>query len=101
MARPVDAGAQRYDYDGRSLTLREWSQDLRIPYQTLMTRLRRGWDIERTLSTPQRRPKRLRYDGRVQTVQEWADELGIPRRTIYDRLLAGASTRDALAPDDE
>jgi hypothetical protein len=43
---------KRYEFDGKSLTLVEWSEILGIGYDTLRGRLRSGWSVERTLSTP-------------------------------------------------
>lgn len=43
---------------GDAKTLVEWSEDDRCqcPYFTLRTRLNRGWDIERAITTPNNRP---------------------------------------------
>ncbi len=40
---------------GVALTLREWARFLRVPYPTLVSRLRKGWTAEKTLATPVRR----------------------------------------------
>lgn len=41
-----------YHHDGRSLTLPEWAAETGMAYHVLYERLRRGWSIERTLTTP-------------------------------------------------
>jgi hypothetical protein len=41
-------------YKGRTLTLTQWSTRLRVPDQTLRTRLNNGWSVERTLTPPLR-----------------------------------------------
>ena len=38
-------------YQGETLCMKEWSEKLSIPYPTLQDRIRRGWDVERTLTT--------------------------------------------------
>lgn len=38
-------------YDGSALTITEWSKRLNIGLDTLCVRLKRGWSVERTLST--------------------------------------------------
>ena len=42
----------RIEYQGETHTLREWAEMLKIPYSTLQTRHKRGWDIGRMFSTP-------------------------------------------------
>ena len=43
----------RYDWDGRSLTLGQWSEITGIKRRTLSQRIHGlGWNIERTLTTP-------------------------------------------------
>lgn len=42
----------RYAYNGENLTLSEWSERIGIAMTTLWARLKRGWSIEKTLSTP-------------------------------------------------
>lgn len=39
-------------YNGRTQTIQEWGEELNIKPNTLIYRLRRGWDIEKTLTTP-------------------------------------------------
>ena len=39
-------------YNNKTLTLTQWSIIYDIPYQTLATRLHRGWTIEKALTTP-------------------------------------------------
>lgn len=43
---------KKYCYNGESLTLRQWADKLGLSYGALHARLRRGWDIEKALSTP-------------------------------------------------
>lgn len=42
-------------YNGLNMTVSEWAEYLGINTQTLFTRLKRGWSIERTLTTPIRK----------------------------------------------
>jgi hypothetical protein len=37
-------------FRGKTQTLAQWAEELRIPYFTIHARLRRGWSIERALS---------------------------------------------------
>lgn len=42
-------------FDGRVQPIRAWAKEMGINEQTLHERLRRGWSVEKTLSTPVRR----------------------------------------------
>jgi predicted DNA-binding transcriptional regulator AlpA len=50
---PRRQAGRLYEHAGKSLTLREWSNETGIPLNTLYVRLsRRGWSIEQALTTP-------------------------------------------------
>lgn len=49
-----------YSYKGNTLTISEWSNNLNIPYQTLLNRFNSGWSVERALTLPVRR--RTKHD---------------------------------------
>lgn len=44
-------------FGGKTQSLAAWSEESKMPYGTLAQRLRNGWSIERTLSTPVRSGK--------------------------------------------
>ena len=39
-------------YNGKTQTAKQWAEELNKNYSTIITRLNRGWSIERTLNTP-------------------------------------------------
>ena len=41
-----------WTYDGRTMTMKQWSEYLGWTYSTLVHRRQRGWDVEDILSTP-------------------------------------------------
>ena len=43
---------RRLEFEGRSLTLGEWAEVLGVSRRTLITRLSRGWTLDRTLTQP-------------------------------------------------
>lgn len=51
------AKSKRISALGESLTYSEWSQRTEIPESTIISRISRGWDIVRALSTPRRKQK--------------------------------------------
>lgn len=46
------ARATKVEYDGRSLTISEWSEETGISAEAIKGRLRRGWPIEMALTAP-------------------------------------------------
>lgn len=40
------------EWNGQRRTIAQWSQALGVPFARIRTRLKRGWSIERTLTTP-------------------------------------------------
>ena len=43
---------KKYEYDGRSLSLTEWSNETGVKYELLHNRLRSGWTIAEAIETP-------------------------------------------------
>lgn len=39
------------EFNGKSMNTRDWGKELGIPWQTIYSRLRYGWSVERTLTT--------------------------------------------------
>lgn len=46
------------EYDGRTLTLMQWSEKTGIPYRALQKRIKYGWPTDRLLTEPARKLKR-------------------------------------------
>lgn len=44
--------AKKYQYDGKSLTIPQWSKVTGLDQFAIRYRLQEGWDIERALTTP-------------------------------------------------
>lgn len=81
---------------GKTLTLSEWSEALGIPYNCLLTRVRRyGQDANRVLVVPSRR-KLIEFDGRKQYLSEWCAELGLDYNKTNLRLHRGWSINKAF-----
>lgn len=52
---------QKIKYQGKEMTLKEWSYELGMTYQTLYHRLRKGYDVDKLFSKdiPRWNPKWL------------------------------------------
>lgn len=92
-----------YTLDGRTQTLRAWSKELDIGYQTLHSRLLRlGWSVERALTTPVKTTSGApvthvyTHEGRTQELRDWAKELDMGYHILYGRFRRGWSVKRAL-----
>ena len=55
-----------------------------------VARLSKGWNIEKTLTTPtDSRIKYIEYKGKIKSVREWEKELGFSKDLISQRLKRG------------
>ena len=43
---------RKYEYNGKSLSISQWSRETGLPWETINGRLKRGWSIERALTEP-------------------------------------------------
>lgn len=89
-------------YAGKEQTFKEWAKATGIPASVIRTRLRRGWSVERTLTTSvgpkgkQPHNKVVEYQGRTLCLSEWSSETGLPLKLISERLINGWSAEKAL-----
>ena len=83
----------RLEYAGENLTLEEWSRVTGKSYNVLYSRLKNGWDVERTLMKPERgyheSGPREPYERRVDALYGGFD-------TGFERLAAAIAIRAVL-----
>ena len=77
--------------EGRTQTLKQWTDELGIDYHVVQHRLGLGWSMEDALTKDKRFDgiETLTYQGRTQTIMEWAVETGMTYNTIKHRVRAG------------
>ncbi|WP_306225746.1 hypothetical protein [Bosea beijingensis] len=102
-------------HEGITQPIREWALDYGIPTRLISDRLRRGWTVDKAITTPMnvapgerlkdraRRPsaasghrRRLEHAGRSLSVAQWAEHTGISYHTLANRLRAGWPVGKAL-----
>lgn len=100
-------GALVFASDGEAFGVSQspaaWARDPRcqVPYLVLLQRLRRGWPLERALTTPQTRsthPTALTAFGETHTLAAWQRDprCVVGSSTILDRLARGWTLEAAL-----
>lgn len=87
-------------YQGKTMSLSGWADQLGVPVQTLHKRLRSGWTDEATVSTPvaSRDAQIIEVNGEALTVKEWSERLNITTSAIWYRLKMGQTPEEATRP---
>lgn len=89
-----------YEMNGQAKTLRQWTDEYRVNFGTVKSRINRNhWSLEKALTTPARglrkRPD-LFYNGETKSQLQWAKEYGINPSSFYSRIDAGEPIEQAL-----
>lgn len=87
---------ERYRVGDEELTLTEWAKKTGMTFNTLSSRLERGWSIERAVATPQglrrgrgtpqSKDKLIEYKGESKTLAQWAEQFGLHITTMIERV---------------
>lgn len=76
-----------------TLNINEWSRKLDIKPTAITERLRRGWSVEKTLTTPcksyTKEPKLWEYKGETKNLSQWAKILGLDYVALHARIRMG------------
>lgn len=89
-------------YNGETHSLSEWGRikPNGLDYNTLRSRLRDGWDVETTFSTPKSTfddgtGDLITINGETHNVTHWCEKTGISKSTYYRRIKRGWSVERA------
>lgn len=84
-------------YNGKTMYLTEWAEELNIDKKTLSWRYRNGWSDEEILTRPiDFKERKLSLNGETHSMSEWSRITGIKVATISYRMRKGWSVEDAL-----
>jgi hypothetical protein len=88
------------EFNGITQTMAEWADQTGITYNSIRTRINKGWSIEDTLTistgSMRHNSRILEYNGVSQSVIDWSRQTGLDNKTIYDRINSGWTIEDAL-----
>ena len=85
-----------FTYRGEIKTAADLSEENNIPYNTLLSRLSRGWSVERAIEGPIQKKNAVSYMG--VSIKELSERSGICYSTIYRRIKEGWSIDRLLKP---
>lgn len=96
------------EFNGKRLSISEWSDAIGINKQTICERIKCGMTIDMILSpekfTKSTRNRRfttvLEWNGEDLTVDEWSRRINVPWRTIFDRIKAGWTVEKIMTTGD-
>ncbi len=90
------------EYDGQRHSMKEWGRIIGMRPDTIRSRLRRGWSVEKSLTEPLCFPSRcnaklsLTFNNETRLLWEWSEVLNIPYHVLYSRYASGWSAEDIL-----
>ena len=89
---------RKITYEGKTLTLREWSRIKKIPLGNIKLRLQKGMPIEEVLQESRivrnqytlggEKCKAVTYKGETKSIKEWSRVFGINYHTLINRINA-------------
>lgn len=91
-----DKRAKVVTFNGKSQSIAAHARELGVSLQALSKRLRRGWNVEQTMTKPVHVNQLITFNGKTLTAYGWAKELGVTNHSIMRRLAKGMSVEEAL-----
>lgn len=102
MTKKLGQGAFTLTFQGKRLTLRQWSIVTGVKWHTLYTRAVKGLSAEQILAkSPLKsgtRPSIVTAFGEALTLKQWSERNGVDAIRIYNRLRKGWAAEDAVTP---
>lgn len=83
-------------YDGKRMTLAQWSRELGIPQATLSDRLQRGYPVHRVLAAVSHKETLVTINGKTRKLGDWWKVLKMNSSTYYYRIKQGLTPEEAL-----
>ena len=87
--------AKSLTFQGETMCFAAWAERTGINWLTIYKRIKRGWSVEQSLTTPQNNPvryatmtscRRIGFRGETLTLSQWARRLGITKQALASRI---------------
>ena len=85
-------------FEGKTLCLSDWTDEIGVAVSTLGMRLDRGWSIRRVLTQNTEQRRFLKYKDVRRTLVEWAKIVGVHPRTLTRRLKKRSLSESLTTP---
>lgn len=88
----------RLTLNGRTQTLQQWADELKLDASMIRWRLDEGWSVERALTEPSLKTQRhtVTIDGVTLKLREWSERTGVPYSSIIARYARGLRGQEAV-----
>lgn len=79
------------DFDGKRMTWAQWADHLNVPYNLLMTRVKKRLPLDQILAprVNKKRDELISFNGQSMSLREWAQATGVKYQTLYARIKEG------------
>ena len=88
------------EYNGKKMSVTQWSRNVGINRDIVSNRLRRGWPVGEALGFESRvnikAPIYISYNGKRLNIPQWSERIGISSQALYLRLKRGWPIGEAL-----
>ena len=89
-----------YTYDGKTMCLKDWAEEVGISASAMQKRLNNGWPLEKAFSKVRHDgPKLFTFEDKTMSLTEWSKYLNVPRPTIVDRIKKGLPPEKIFASE--
>lgn len=93
--------SQMLTFKDRAQSIYDWAEEVKLPVHLLQSRIKRGWSLEKTLTTLTNnkfspRGRLITYQGETKNITQWAVSTGISYRAMWNRLNNGRPIDEVL-----
>lgn len=76
-------------YKGKTQTLAQWCEELKLPYGTILFRLRIGYDVERAFTESTDKQNYYEYKGELLSINQIVERTGLTKTNVWNRITRG------------
>jgi hypothetical protein len=89
-----------YTYDGKTMCLKDWAQEVGISNTSMQKRLNKGWPLEKAFSKVKHDgPELFTFEDKTMSITEWSKYLNVPTPTLRARIKKGLPPEKIFASE--
>lgn len=79
-----------YSYDGKTMCIKDWAEEVGISASSMRKRLDNGWPLEKAFSKERHDgPQLYTFEDKTMSLTEWSKHLNVPKPTLAGRIKMG------------
>lgn len=88
--RGGDRATRFYTYNGKTMCIKDWAEEVGISPSSMQKRLNKGWPLEKAFSKERHDgPQLYTFEDKTMSLTEWSKHLNVPKPTLADRIKKG------------